>query len=193
MLSFFRRGGDELEDAKRRLMRRLKSEIADDRAIRAMERVPRESFVPAESKHMAYEDVPVPIGEGQTISQPFIVALMVQALELRQTDKILELGTGSGYEAAVLAELANRVVTVERIASMADSARDRLAAMGYDNVEVVLAGERLGGGGAVRRHSRGGRRSQAGSRAHGPDGGRRQARYPRRLHAKPGADEGVQV
>ena len=125
-------------------MERLKSEIADDRVIRAMERVPRESFVPAESKHMAYEDAPVPIGEGQTISQPFIVALMVQALELRQTDKVLEVGTGSGYEAAVLAEMASSVVTVERIASLADSARERLASLGYGNVDVVLAGEKLG-------------------------------------------------
>ena len=125
-------------------MERLKSEIADDRVIRAMEQVPRESFVPAESKHMAYEDAPVPIGEGQTISQPFIVALMVQALELRQMDKVLEVGTGSGYEAAVLAEMASRVVTVERIASLADSARERLASLGYGNVEVVLAGEKLG-------------------------------------------------
>lgn len=125
-------------------MERLKSEIADDRVIRAMERVPRESFVPAESKHMAYEDAPVPIGEGQTISQPFIVALMVQALELRQTDKVLEVGTGSGYEAAVLAEMASSVVTVERIASLADSARERLASLGYGNVDVVLVGEKLG-------------------------------------------------
>ena len=109
-----------------------------------MERVPREMFVPEESRHLAYEDVPLPISEGQTISQPYIVALMVQALELRRTDKVLEVGTGSGYQAAVLAGLADRVVTVERLGDLVDSARERLASLGYVNAEVALAESRLG-------------------------------------------------
>ena len=144
MLSFVRLGGEELEDAKGRLIDRLRKEIPDERVIRAMERVPREAFVPEESRHLAYEDIPVPIGGGQTISQPYIVAMMVRALELRRTDKVLEIGTGSGYEAAVLAELASRVITVERILTLAESARERLTSMGYDNVEVVVAEKRLG-------------------------------------------------
>ena len=144
MLSFVRLGGEELEDAKGRLIDRLRKEIPDERVIRAMERVPREAFVPEESRHLAYEDIPVPIGEGQTISQPYIVAMMVRALELRRTDKVLEIGTGSGYEAAILAELASRVITVERTLTLAESARERLTSMGYDNVEVVVAEKRLG-------------------------------------------------
>ena len=144
VLSFDRLGGEQLEDAKRRLIDRLRKEISDENVIRAMERVPREAFVPQESRHLAYEDIPVPIGEGQTVSQPYIVALMVRALELRRTDKVLEIGTGSGYEAAILAELAGRVVTVERIVSLAESAKERLTSLGYDSVEVVVAEKRLG-------------------------------------------------
>ena len=109
-----------------------------------MERVPREQFVPEASRFQAYEDIPLPIEGGQTISQPYIVALMVQALELRQSDRVLEVGTGSGYQAAVLAELASRVITVERIASLAKTARERLKALGYTSVQVVLAEKALG-------------------------------------------------
>ena len=109
-----------------------------------MERVPRELFVPEGSRHLAYDDIPVPIGEGQTISQPYIVALMMRGLAVRRTDKALEIGTGSGYQAAILAELASRVISVERIAALAESARERLASLGYTNVDVVLAEERLG-------------------------------------------------
>ena len=109
-----------------------------------MERVPREAFVPDESRHLAYEDHPLPIGEGQTISQPFIIALMLEALELRRSDRVLEVGTGSGYQAALLGELVGEVVTVERIDSLARDARERLGSLGYANVEVELAGDRLG-------------------------------------------------
>lgn len=100
--------------------------------------------MPESGAHLAYEDTALPIGEGQTISQPYIVALMVGALELRRTDKVLEIGTGSGYQAAILAELAARVVSVERLSSLADSARERLQSLGYVNVEVRLAEEGLG-------------------------------------------------
>ena len=119
-------------------------EVPDEKVVQAMERVPREEFVPEESRHLAYEDIPVSIGEGQTVSQPYIVAVMLRGLELRRTDNVLEVGTGSGYQAAVLAELAENVITVERLSSLADRARERLARLGYTNVEVVLAAERLG-------------------------------------------------
>ena len=109
-----------------------------------MERVPREEFVPEESRELAYDDTPQPIGEGQTISQPFIVAMMVAAVEVRQGDKVLEIGTGSGYQAAVLAEIPGEVISVERIDSLADLARARLDSLGYDNVRVEAAGDSLG-------------------------------------------------
>ena len=126
------------------MLERLRMDVSDPKVIRAMERVPRESFVPESSAHLAYEDIPLPIGEGQTISQPYIVALMVSALELRRTDKVLEVGTGSGYQAAVLAELAAALISVERIESLADSARQRLESQGYSNVKVCVAGPQLG-------------------------------------------------
>ena len=94
--------------------------------IDAMIRVPRENFVPAPSRHIAYEDAPIDIGEGQTISQPFIVAIMLSALEVRRSDKVLEVGTGSGYQAALLAELAREVLTVERIDSLDESLTKRM-------------------------------------------------------------------
>ena len=125
-------------------MERLSKELGDATVVQAMERVPREAFVPESSASLAYEDTPLPIGEGQTISQPYIVAVMVSALELRRTDKVLELGTGSGYQAAVLSELAREVISVERIRSLAESARLRLESLGYTNVEVSVAGGELG-------------------------------------------------
>ena len=109
-----------------------------------MERVPRESFVSESNAHLAYDDIPLPIGEGQTISQPYMVAVMVSALELRPTDKVLELGTGSGYQAALLASLGSHVLSMERIQTLADSARERLAALDYSNVEVRLTEGMLG-------------------------------------------------
>jgi len=116
----------DLERARQSLLQYLDHEIADNRVIEAMRRVPREVFVSREQYHAAYDDRPLSIGFGQTISQPFIVALMVQALELRGDEKVLELGTGSGYEAAILAELAQKVVTVECIPELAESARQVL-------------------------------------------------------------------
>src|SRR5215831_18708746 len=95
--------------------------IADERVLAAMERVPRHEFAPERYRDQAYEDHPLPIGEGQTISQPYIVALMLQSLELSSTDKMLEIGTGSGYVTALLAEITSRVISIERHASLADS------------------------------------------------------------------------
>ena len=110
--------------------------IVDPVVLGAMRRVPRHLFVPARLREYAYEDYPLPIGEEQTISQPYIVAFMTQALQLKRTDKVLEIGTGSGYQAAVLAEIVGRVHTIEIIPSLAQSARERLERLGYDNVQV---------------------------------------------------------
>ena len=134
----------DLERARQSLLQYLDHEIADNRVVDAMRRVPREAFVSKEQYHVAYDDRPLSIGFGQTISQPFIVALMVQALELRGDEKVLELGTGSGYEAAILAELARKVITVECIPELAESARRVLDKLGYSNIEVHVAGRTLG-------------------------------------------------
>jgi protein-L-isoaspartate(D-aspartate) O-methyltransferase len=134
----------DLERARENLLKHLDYEIADKRVIEAMKRVPREAFVSQEQYHAAYDDRPLSIGFGQTISQPFIVALMVQALELREDENVLELGTGSGYEAAILAELAQKVVTVECIPELAESARQVLDNLSYSNIEVHVAGRTLG-------------------------------------------------
>ena len=112
--------------------------VKDERVLDAMARVPRHEFAPEAYRHQAYEDHPLPIGEGQTISQPYIVALMLEALALSPTDRVLEVGTGSGYVTALLAELAARVFSVERHALLADSARDLLARLGYTNANVIV-------------------------------------------------------
>lgn len=111
--------------------------ITDERVLAAMERVPRHEFAPERYRDQAYQDHPLPIGEGQTISQPYIVALMLEALELCPTDRVLEVGTGSGYVTALLAELTAQVISIERHASLADSARALLAGLGCSNVQVV--------------------------------------------------------
>jgi protein-L-isoaspartate(D-aspartate) O-methyltransferase len=118
--------------------------VRDDRVLAAMREVPREEFLPAELAELAYDDSALPLAEGQTISQPFIVALMAQALELSPGDRVLEIGTGSGYAAAVLARLAAEVWTLERHASLAAGARAALARLGFDNVHVEHADGTLG-------------------------------------------------
>jgi protein-L-isoaspartate(D-aspartate) O-methyltransferase len=112
--------------------------IRDERVLAAMFRVPRHEFVSAEYRDQVYEDHPIPIGEGQTLSQPYIVAVMLEALALDPSDTVLEIGTGSGYQTALLAELAKQVYSVERHASLAHDARATLARLGYSNVEVAL-------------------------------------------------------
>lgn len=114
--------------------------IGDARVLRAMEKIPRHLFVDEGLIDQAYNDSPLPIGEKQTISQPYIVALMTEALELGGREKVLELGTGSGYQAAILAELADRVFTIERIASLAQKARRLLESLNYYNV-VIRVGD----------------------------------------------------
>lgn len=118
--------------------------IEDKRVLRAMEEVPRELFVPADVCSRAYRDGALPIGEGQTISQPWIVARMLALLDLEGTERVLEVGTGSGYSAAVLSRCASHVVTVERHAALADRARATLAELGYRNVEVRAADGSIG-------------------------------------------------
>ncbi|MFC1957719.1 protein-L-isoaspartate(D-aspartate) O-methyltransferase [Chloroflexota bacterium] len=130
--------------ARARLIEYLSGEIEDKRVLAAMARVPRQCFVPAEGRHLAYEDKPLPIGLEQTISQPFIVALMTQALELSGNEKVLEVGTGRGYQAAILAELSRLVITVERLPALAETAKKVLDSLGYTNIVVHVAKETLG-------------------------------------------------
>ena len=130
--------------ARSELVEHLRREIKDERVLAAMTRVPREMFVPSSYWHAAYEDRPLPIGQEQTISQPLIVAMMTEALELEGDENVLEVGTGSGYQAAILAELANWVVTVERHSELAHTAAETLQKLGYTNVEVHLAKAKLG-------------------------------------------------
>ena len=118
--------------------------IHDERVLAAMAEVPRELFVPSDLRRRAYRDGALRIGEGQTISQPWIVACMAQALELRGGESVLEVGTGSGYAAAVLSRLCAEVITIERFPSLAGAARERLAELGYDNVEVRQGDGTLG-------------------------------------------------
>ena len=134
----------DFEAQRAGLIEHLSTEIKDERVLAAMSRVPRERFVPPEEQHLAYEDRPLPIGLGQTISQPFIIALMTASLELTGQEKVLEVGTGSGYQAAILAELARRVITVERLPALAETAKQALDSLGYTNIEVHLAEETLG-------------------------------------------------
>lgn len=114
--------------------------ITNDRVLIAMERVPRHDFAPEPYRSQAYEDHPLPIAEGQTISQPYIVALMLEALALSPTDRVLEIGTGSGYVTALLAEMVSQVISIERHRTLADSARTRLATMRYGN-SIILVGD----------------------------------------------------
>ena len=110
--------------------------VTDHRVLDAMARVPRAAFVPQDMQPHAYEDRPLPIGCGQTISQPFMVAHMTELLHLSPTSRVLEIGTGSGYQTAILSALAGRVVSVERHAPLAEAAAERLAALGYRNLEI---------------------------------------------------------
>ena len=127
-------------DARARMVERQlrRRGIKDERVLAAMGEVPRELFVPADQRDRAYRDGALRIGEGQTISQPWIVGCMCQLLELHGDERVLEVGTGSGYAAAVLSRLCAEVVTVERYESLAEEAATTLAELGYDNVEVLV-------------------------------------------------------
>jgi len=114
----------------------IKRGIKDERVIEAMRKVGRHEFVPKEYKHLAYSDQPLPIGYEQTISSPFIVALMTELLSLKGDEKILEIGTGSGYQAAILSELTKEVFTIEILKPLATPAKNRLERLGYENIQV---------------------------------------------------------
>jgi protein-L-isoaspartate(D-aspartate) O-methyltransferase len=118
--------------------------IHDPKVLAAMREVPREAFVRQDQRDFSYDDGPLPILEGQTISQPYVVALMIQELEIGAEDRVLEIGTGSGYAAAIISRMAADVYTVERIESLVDFARQNLEALGYDNVHVQLGDGTLG-------------------------------------------------
>lgn len=112
--------------------------IKDKRVLEVMAKVPRHRFVLPEYRDSAYEDHPLPLGEGQTISQPYMVALMTESLGLKGDEKVLEVGTGSGYQAAILAELSKEVYTIERFKSLAENAKKALGDLGYKNVKVII-------------------------------------------------------
>jgi protein-L-isoaspartate(D-aspartate) O-methyltransferase len=119
-------------------------DIADRRVLEAMERVPREEFVPPDLRRRAYDDAALPIGSGQTISQPYMVARILEELGLDGDERVLDVGTGSGYQAAVLAQLADEVHSIERIPELAEQARKNLEAAGIDNVQVHVGDGSLG-------------------------------------------------
>ena len=135
-----------IEKDRKELFRRLQRQVNDEKVLSAMEQVPRELFIPAQWRRLAYKDTPQPIGAGQTISQPFIVALMTSALELRGRERVMELGSGSGYQTAILSSLVPQgtVLTLERIPALAEAARELLKYLEYGNVEVRIAGTALG-------------------------------------------------
>lgn len=140
-------GRDTGLDAQRRAMvaRQIAARgVTDERVLAAMRKVPRHEFVPPEVRSAAYEDRPLPIGEGQTISQPYIVGLMTALLEVHEGDKVLEIGTGSGYQAAVLAELTPNVYTIEILPTLAKRAEETLRRLGYNSVRVRTGDGYLG-------------------------------------------------
>ena len=141
-----RESSNKLQSDRRALFISLRRSIRSQAVLKAMERVPRELFVPIAERSKAYMDIALAIGEGQTISQPYIVAVITEALRLQPTDLVLEVGAGSGYQAAVLAELVpdSKIVTVELIRSLAQRARETLDRNGYMNVIVEDATEILG-------------------------------------------------
>ncbi|UCE98139.1 MAG: protein-L-isoaspartate(D-aspartate) O-methyltransferase [Dehalococcoidia bacterium] len=134
----------DFEAARANLIKHLSVEIEDEKVLAAMSHIPRELFIPQDEIHLAYEDRPLPIGFGQTISQPFIIALMTASLELTGEEKVLEVGTGSGYQAAILAELAKVVITVERMSALAVAANEVLSKLGYKNIKIHIAEHMLG-------------------------------------------------
>lgn len=120
------------------------SGITDDAVLAAMRKVKRHKFIPETLRDRAYGNYPLPIGENQTISQPYIVGLMTQALEIRKTDQVLEIGTGSGYQAAILAELSEIVYSIERVDTLSSRARTNLYSQGYDNIYLIVGDGTLG-------------------------------------------------
>lgn len=136
--------GSSVDRRRAMVAREAARGIDDPRVLAALGAVPREAFVPEDRRDEAYADRPLPIGDGQTISQPYIVAAMTQALGLRGDERVLEVGTGSGYQAAILRHLVDRVVSIERFADLAAGARARLGALGLDDVAIHVGDGTLG-------------------------------------------------
>lgn len=118
--------------------------IEDQSVLNAFKRVPRENFLPNDSKKIAYQDAPAQIGLGQTISQPYMVALMTQALDLDKNCRVLEIGTGSGYQAAIIAQIAYEIYSIERFSSLLDFAEKNISQLGYDNIHLIHGDGTLG-------------------------------------------------
>ncbi len=137
---------EKFEEMRRKMVERqiVARGIRDGRVIRAMLKVPRHFFVPEHYRNEAYNDYPLPIGHGQTISQPYMVAVMTEALELNSDHKVLEIGTGSGYQTAILAEIAREVYSVERVKELAERAETTLKSLGYKNVHIKVGDGTLG-------------------------------------------------
>lgn len=134
-----------LKIAQQKLIKKLQEKgITDKLVLEAFMKVPRHLFVDQAMYHQAYEDMALPIGFGQTISQPYIVAIMTQLLNLKENEKILEIGTGSGFQTAILAQFSNRVYTIERNPELGDAARKKLRDMGYDNIVFRIGDGSLG-------------------------------------------------
>lgn len=138
--------GNDFDGMRRRMVKEQLSgrDIKDKRVLGIFEKVPRHIFIDPKFYKDAYSDFPLPIDDGQTISQPYMVALMVQLLDIQKSDNILEIGTGSGYETAILAELAGRVFSIERIGGLADKARKVLEDMGYTNIMIKTGDGTMG-------------------------------------------------
>ncbi len=148
-LTIFRTEDGCMQDWERELNDLIEFElkpsgITDERVLSAMRKVKRHKFIPETLRDRAYGNYPLPIGENQTISQPYIVGLMTQALEIRKTDRVLEIGTGSGYQAAILAELAEIVYTIERLDTLSTKARTNLYSQGYNNIYLIVGDGTLG-------------------------------------------------
>jgi protein-L-isoaspartate(D-aspartate) O-methyltransferase len=141
---------DRALERERMVERQLRARgVQDERVLDAFREVPRELFVEPGLERSAYSDAPLPIGESQTISQPYVVALMVEALEIRPSDRVLEVGAGSGYAAAILSRIAAEVYAIERHPSLAREARERIERLGYGNVEIRAGDGTLGWPGAA--------------------------------------------
>ncbi len=133
------------EQRRQMVERQIKARgVSDPQVLAAMEAVPRHLFIPPPYDRNAYGDSPLPIGNGQTISQPYIVAVMTELLQLKPSDRVLEIGTGSGYQAAILSRIVSHVTSVERIPEVANLARSNLSALHYDNVEIIVGDGTLG-------------------------------------------------
>ena len=137
---------DKFDGERRRMVERQIADrgVSDPRVLAAMAKVPRHRFIPSHLWDQAYNDYPLPIGEDQTISQPYIVALMTEMLELKETDRVLEIGSGSGYQAAILAELAAQVYTIDRVATLLARGEEILKALGYANIKTRVGDGTLG-------------------------------------------------